>query len=82
LPRWRARRAPDAAARMAAVNPLYIPRNHLVEAALEAAGRGEMMPFDTLLAVVTEPFVERPGLDAYALPAPSDFGPYRTFCGT
>ncbi|PTE20461.1 YdiU family protein [Cereibacter changlensis JA139] len=82
LPRWRARRAPDAAARMAAVNPLYIPRNHLVEAALEAAGRGEMLPFDTLLAVVTEPFAERPGLDAYALPAPSDFGPYRTFCGT
>ncbi len=82
LPRWRARLAPDARQRIEAANPLYIPRNHLVEAALQAAGRGEMLPFDALLAVVTDPFTERPGLDAYALPAPAGFGHYRTFCGT
>jgi len=82
LARWRARRAPDAAARMAAVNPAYIPRNHLVEAALAAAGAGDMAPFEAMLAVITDPFTARPGLDAYALPAPAGFGPYRTFCGT
>ena len=82
LARWRARRAPDALATMAAVNPAYIPRNHLVEAALAAAGAGDMAPFEAMLAVITDPFTARPGLDAYALPAPAGFGPYRTFCGT
>ena len=27
-------------------------------------------------------FFERAGLDRYAAPAPEDFGPYQTFCGT
>lgn len=82
LARWRARSTADAAARMNAVNPIYIPRNHLVEAALAAAGAGDMAAFDALLAVITDPFIERPGLERYGLPAPADFGPYRTFCGT
>jgi len=82
LARWRARRAPDALARMAAVNPVYIPRNHVVEAALAAAGEGDLAPFEQLLAVLADPFTLRPGLDAYALPAPAGFGPYVTFCGT
>ncbi|WP_096785212.1 YdiU family protein [Rhodobacter sp. CZR27] len=83
LPRWRARLAPDAAERMAAANPLYIPRNHKVEQALAAALAGDMGPFDTLLEVLADPFTERPGLEAHALPAPADFGSrYRTFCGT
>ncbi|MDP3962144.1 MAG: YdiU family protein [Pseudorhodobacter sp.] len=82
LARGRARRAPDALARMAAVNPVYIPRNHLVEAALTAAGAGDMAPFEAMLAVITDPFTARPGLERYALPAPAGFGPYVTFCGT
>ncbi|MGQ0624968.1 MAG: protein adenylyltransferase SelO [Sporichthyaceae bacterium] len=71
-----------AAARMDAVNPVYIPRNHLVEAALAAAGKGELAPTRELLAVLADPFTERPGLTSYAEGAPVDFGAYRTFCGT
>jgi hypothetical protein len=41
-----------------------------------------MAPYEQLLDVVTQPFDERPGIDAYATPAPDDFGPYQTFCGT
>ena len=41
-----------------------------------------MEAFDTLVDVIRHPFDERPGLEAYALPAPADQGPYRTFCGT
>ncbi|HEX9857588.1 MAG TPA: YdiU family protein [Paracoccaceae bacterium] len=82
LPRWRARLAPDAVARMNAANPAYIPRNHLVEEALAAAGAGDMAPFEALLAVVTTPFAEGADRARYALPAPEGFGPYRTFCGT
>ena len=64
------------------VNPLYIPRNHLVEEALAAATAGDIEPFERLVDVLTRPFDERPGLEVYAEPAPATFGPYRTFCGT
>ena len=50
------------------VNPLYLPRNHQVEAALTAATAGDLGPFGRLLDAVTRPFDERPGLDEYARP--------------
>jgi serine/tyrosine/threonine adenylyltransferase len=78
--RWRAL-GPDAEA-MDRVNPAYIPRNHLVEAALSAATGGDLQPLERLLEAVRAPYGERPGLEAYAAPAPADFGAYRTFCGT
>ncbi|HWJ67198.1 MAG TPA: YdiU family protein [Nocardioides sp.] len=80
LGEWRAL-GPDAAA-MDAVNPVHIPRNHLVEEALAAAGGGDLAPLGTLLDAVRDPFRPRPGLARYADPAPEDFGRYRTFCGT
>jgi uncharacterized protein YdiU (UPF0061 family) len=82
--RWRAALADPiaAAAAMDAVNPVYIPRNHLVEAALTAATEGDLVPLHKLLDAITRPFEARPGLEAYAAAAPEDFGPYRTFCGT
>lgn len=79
--RWRGY-APDTAA-MAAVNPVYIPRNHLVEEALTAATAGDMGPAAALLDAIGDPFSERPGLGRYAVPASADFAAgYRTFCGT
>jgi uncharacterized protein YdiU (UPF0061 family) len=64
------------------VNPIYIPRNHLVEEALEAATVGDLNPLQRLLDAVTAPYRERSGLERYAMAAPEDFGDYRTFCGT
>ncbi|MEV0128605.1 protein adenylyltransferase SelO [Dactylosporangium sp. NPDC050688] len=78
--RWLAA-GPDADA-MDRVNPVYIPRNHLVEEALAAATGGDLDPFERLVDVVSDPFTPRPGLDRYAEPAPADFGAYQTFCGT
>jgi uncharacterized protein YdiU (UPF0061 family) len=78
--RWRAL-APDPDL-MDATNPVYIPRNHLVEEALAAATADDLGPLEQLLDVVTRPFEERAGLERYAGPAPEDFGAYRTFCGT
>jgi serine/tyrosine/threonine adenylyltransferase len=78
--RWRAL-GPDPDA-MDWVNPLYIPRNHLVEEALAAATDGDLGPLGALLEAVAEPFQARPGLERYAAAAPQDFGAYRTFCGT
>jgi len=86
--RWRARlwsqtHDPDAiATAMDGVNPVYIPRNHLVEEALAAATDDDLGPFRRLVDVLAQPFDERPGLEPYASPAPSSFGLYRTFCGT
>ncbi|MEZ5824678.1 MAG: YdiU family protein [Geminicoccaceae bacterium] len=88
LERYRARLSRDQrpsnerAQAMNRTNPLYIPRNHKVEEALAAAVAGDMQPFERLLEAVTAPYEERPGFDAFAEPAPGDFGPYHTFCGT
>ncbi|MDA7429293.1 YdiU family protein [Primorskyibacter aestuariivivens] len=87
LPAWQDRLARDPAqnraAAMNAVNPVYIPRNHLVESALQAAERdGDMTEITTLLEVLRDPFTARDGLEDYAQPAPDGFGPYTTFCGT
>ena len=67
---------------MDAVNPLYIPRNHHVEAALAAAEAGDLAAWTALLEVVRNPFVERPEWAEYAQPAPAEAAPYATFCGT
>jgi uncharacterized protein YdiU (UPF0061 family) len=80
LEKWRALDPdPDA---MDRVNPLYIPRNHLVEEALDAATAGDLGPLHRLTEVLQQPFDTRSGLERYAAPAPEDFGRYRTFCGT
>jgi uncharacterized protein YdiU (UPF0061 family) len=80
MTRWRAQ-GPDADA-MNRVNPVYIPRNHLVEEALAAATDGDLGPLERLSEAVAAPYDERPGLERYAAPAPQDFGAYQTFCGT
>lgn len=67
-----------------AVNPIYIPRNHLVEEALAAASDdGNLTLFERLLDLVAHPYDERPGCEDYAKPAPREFtARYKTFCGT
>ena len=86
--RWTARlacepRSPvQRAAAMRAVNPLYIPRNHLVEAALAAAQSGDYGPFEALLGAVTQPYEQRPGLERFAQPPRPDERVLATFCGT
>jgi uncharacterized protein YdiU (UPF0061 family) len=60
-------------AAMQAVNPLYIPRNHRVEAALAAAiDNDDYGPFEELLAVLAHPFEERPQFAAYTRPPSED----------
>jgi uncharacterized protein YdiU (UPF0061 family) len=49
---------------------------------MAAATAGDMAPFHRLVEVVTDPFVERAGLERYAEPAPAGCGPHVTYCGT
>ncbi len=87
--RWTHRRERDAhsveagLARMQAHNPVVVPRNHRVEAALgAAAAEHDLTPLRELLDVVRTPFDYERRRDAWWLePAPPD-PHYRTFCGT
>ena len=68
---------------MRLANPVYIPRNHLVEAALHAAvERRDFQPFEDLLKVLSHPYEERPGLERYLTPARPEECVLQTFCGT
>jgi uncharacterized protein YdiU (UPF0061 family) len=68
---------------MRAANPVYIPRNHRVEAVLAAAvEHDDYAPFEELLQVLAQPYDERAQFADYAGPAPAGEGVYRTFCGT
>jgi uncharacterized protein YdiU (UPF0061 family) len=88
--RWQTRTASEPARlearaeQMRLANPLYVPRNHQVEAALSAAvEQGDQAPFERLLLVLQQPFEARRGLAAYEQPAPAEaMTGYRTFCGT
>ena len=86
--RWQARLALEPAdpqtraAAMETVNPLYIPRNHRLDAALTAAEAGDLVPFTALLAAVSQPFGAQPGWEQFAAVAPADTPHHVTFCGT
>ncbi|MBU1212210.1 MAG: YdiU family protein [Alphaproteobacteria bacterium] len=71
------------ASAMDRVNPIYIARNHLVEAALTAAVEaGDLSPYHKLQDVLSRPYEESGELAEYAAGPPEGFGPFRTFCGT
>ena len=62
-------------------NPLFIPRNHKVEEALEAATQNDLKPFNKILEILKKPYDEQIGTEGYQSPSVSD-GKYQTFCGT
>jgi uncharacterized protein YdiU (UPF0061 family) len=75
--------AEGRATAMRAVNPVYIPRNHVVQAALEAAvWRQDLKPFEDLVEVLAHPYEDRAGLERYATPARPEEYVSLTFCGT
>ena len=68
---------------MRRVSPAFIPRNHMVEAALEAAAEEEdFQPFEELLEVLAHPYEDKPGKERYAMPARPEEYVRQTFCGT
>lgn len=90
LESWRARLAREAmpsevrARAMRAVNPIYIPRNHLIEEAIQAATQGaDFALFEALCDVLAHPFREDADLPVrYTLPAEPNERVTQTFCGT
>lgn len=78
---WWLELSPDADA-MDTVNPVYIPRNHLVDEALMSAMAGDLALFERILEAVTNPFAPREGFERYALPPSGERGRFVTYCGT
>ena len=68
---------------MQSSNPAIIPRNHRVEAALEAAVKqGDYSVMKRLLNVLSSPYAHSPEQADYATLPELSTRPYRTFCGT
>ena len=62
-------------------NPLFIPRNHKIEEALEAAEQNDLKPLNKILEVLEKPYDKQEGKEDYQYPSISD-EKYKTFCGT
>ncbi|MFF0919715.1 YdiU family protein [Rhizobium leguminosarum] len=89
LTQWRERlsrdpqTATERAIAMRRVNPAFIPRNHRVEQAIEAAvENGDFSLFEALLSVLSKPYEDQPGFVAYREPPKPDERVLATFCGT
>ena len=68
---------------MAAANPVYIPRNHRIEAVITAAvEQGDFKPMHEMVDVLSNPYAEQPGRELYAQPPAPSERVYQTFCGT
>lgn len=83
-PDWEARlaREEDPVKVMRAANPRRIPRNHRIEAMIQAAVAGDMAPFERLLAACRAPYETRAEWADLA-EAPREGEEVRqTFCGT
>ncbi|MBR0757749.1 YdiU family protein [Bradyrhizobium jicamae] len=87
--RWHARLAlepqtpAERKAAMHAVNPAFIPRNHRIEAVIQAATMNDDYAlFEELITVLAKPFEDQPPFAAYADPPLPDQRVLRTFCGT
>ncbi len=86
---WRVRLADEAVVpesrrlAMRAVNPAFIPRNHRVEAVIEAAVKHEdFAPFEELVEALARPFEDRPEFARYMEPPGPEQRVHQTFCGT
>jgi uncharacterized protein YdiU (UPF0061 family) len=69
----------ESEALMAQMNPVVIPRNHLVEEVLQSAVSGDMQPLHSLLQELSSPYAD--ALPQQIVPAGFDAS-YQTFCGT
>ena len=87
--RWRQRMGEepqDGATRaktMRAANPAFIPRNHRIEAVIQAAiQRDDFSLFEELLTVLSKPYEDQPAFVRYADPPQPHERVLQTFCGT
>jgi uncharacterized protein YdiU (UPF0061 family) len=67
---------------MNAVNPKYILRNHLAQAAIEKAQQQDFSEVAKLLSILETPFDEQEQYEAYANPPPPDLELIEVSCSS
>ncbi len=86
LPGWRARIGESdrsrAVALMRRTNPVFIPRNHRIEEAIQAGNHGDFEPFHLLADALKRPFADQPEFARYEAAPNPDEVVRATFCGT
>tara|TARA_B100001250_G_scaffold405631_1_gene423416 strand:+ start:1898 stop:3352 length:1455 start_codon:yes stop_codon:yes gene_type:complete len=86
--RWQARVVKNtqplesSLALMRANNPAVIPRNHIVEQALDASTNGDLQPLEDLLTALQKPYKNASDLRPYQCPPKPEEKVCHTFCGT
>jgi uncharacterized protein YdiU (UPF0061 family) len=85
---WRERLTSDPqavcerVASMREASPAFIPRNHRVQAALDAADAGDYSLFRKLLGICLRPYDDQAELSEYSQPPQASERVLQTFCGT
>lgn len=81
---WRARIRidDDLKEKMDSINPLFIPRNHLVENVIQEALKGNFETFHEMNKVLENPFSEQSDYSHYTQPPKPNEVVKNTFCGT
>ena len=65
------------------INPIYIPRNHMIERAIrEYEEENTHSIMDEMLKVTADPYMDQKNMEDYAVPAKEDEQVTQTFCGT
>ena len=68
---------------MLRINPIYIPRNHLVESVIhQAVQENNFSKMKELLELVREPFKEKKSKISFSLPPKPEEVVTNTYCGT
>jgi uncharacterized protein YdiU (UPF0061 family) len=89
LDRWHQRLEQEAttseevAENMRRINPIFIPRNHLIEQAINSAvEKNDFSMMDTLQGLLASPYTDQPSYSKYSNSPKSEERVYQTFCGT
>ena len=73
----------EIASSMESLNPVFIPRNHLIERAIKAAvENNDFSEMKTLLTILSKPYEEQSKYDEYMKPPKPHEVVHQTFCGT
>lgn len=64
------------------VNPKYVLRNHLAQAAIEKAQKGDFSEVAKLQKILSKPYEEQSDYQSYALPPASDLNPITVSCSS
>jgi serine/tyrosine/threonine adenylyltransferase len=54
------------------VNPVYVPRQHLLQIAIDAANKGDYSELHQLMSVLEKPFTEQEGRERYSSKPPEE----------